>query len=182
MVHDDVLETIIFSLKKSSYSISNCFILCCVNKTFLNEFYDKYKILCLNEWLKNHIFKFYMSNMIHSYKNFKKINENTFRINLVSRTNLKPIVGILKICDGKLSLKVSSGYKTKINENTESLHDYYRSNYFENIKSLNKLKFILSKEFFDECWFIPKSQHTYTTNVIKTNVMYCSTKVLRFGE
>ena len=182
MVCCDVLEIIFTFIKLLSFSPSNYFTLCCVNKTFLPEFNDKYKILCLNNWFKNHISTFYMNNLIHSYKNFEKISEKCFRFNLLSRTNLKPIVGIIAICNGNLTLTISSGYKRRINENFQSLNGYYQSNRFQNIKSLNKLKFILSTEFFDECLYIQKSQHTYTTGVLKTNVMHCSIKSLRFGE
>ena len=182
MVCCDVLEIIFTFIKLLSFSPSNYFTLCCVNKKFLQEFNDKYKSLCLNNWFENYISTFYMNNLIHSYKNFEKISEKCFRFNLLSKTNLKPIVGIVAICNGNLTLTISSGYKRQINENIRCLNGYYRSNRFQNIKSLNKLKIILSSEFFDECLYIPKSQHTYTSDVLKTNVMHCSIKSLRFGE
>ena len=183
MVFCDILELIIIFLKLSSYTHSNCFTLCCVNKTFKKEFYDKYKILCLNDWFDNHISTFYKNNLIHSYKNFKMLSEICFRFNLISKTNLKPIVGIVKIRNGKLSLIVSSGCKTKSDQNMQLFNGYnYRSTRIENIKSLKNLKNILSSNFFDECLYISNSEHTYTMNVIKSNVKNFSIKVLRFGE
>jgi hypothetical protein len=179
----DIFEIVVAFLKLSSHSPSKYFTLCCVNKLFLQEFHYTYKMSCLNDWFENRISAFYLSNSIHYYKSFEKISEICFRFNLMSKCNLKPIVCILKIQNGKLSLTVSSGYKIKRNENTENFcGNYYRSNRYKNIKSLKELKILLETEYFDESLFIPKVQHTYTTNVIKTNVRCATPKMLRFGE